>query len=57
MIPQKQSRLWKWSPSKLADPFSSQVINDQPLTKRGFFPFYKKKKNPREEVVLLEDGY
>ena len=40
----------------MADPFSSQVINDQPLTKRGFFPF-SNKKNPREEVLLLGDGY
>ena len=41
----------------MADPFSSQVINDQLLTKRGFFPLSKKKKNPGEEVVLLGDGY
>ena len=40
----------------MADPFSSQVINDQLLTKRGFFPL-SKKKNAREEVVLLGDGY
>ena len=38
----------------MADPFSSQVINDQPLTKRGFSRF-SKEKNPREEVVLLGD--
>ena len=60
--------LQKWSPksnqdfendppcSKMAALFSSQVINDQPLTKRGFFLFSKEKK-PREEVVLLGDGY
>ena len=28
----------------MADPFSSQVINDRLLTKRGFFPLSKKKK-------------
>ena len=40
----------------MADPFSSQVINDQPLLSGVFFPFAKKK-NAREEVVLLGDGY
>ena len=39
----------------MADPFSSQVINDQPLTKRGFFPFSKKTLGKRfcyQEMVI-----